>query len=86
MHKYPWVGITRQAADARVTSVERCCELFQHAEPDLLSVGGGGGHALSLDSDLRFGRTERCQTFENPSLCPAGEFEAKVVEVYGLKE
>lgn len=37
-----------------------------------------------LDRDFRYGKTEACQTFENPPLVPNGDFEVKVIEVYSL--
>lgn len=37
-----------------------------------------------LDHELRYGKTEPCQTFDNPPLTPNGDFEVKVIEVYSL--
>lgn len=42
------------------------------------------GQAIWMDENLRFGKTDRCQTFNNPPLCPSRDFEIKVMEVYGF--
>lgn len=42
------------------------------------------GQAIWLDENIRFGKTDRCQTFNNPPLCPSGDFEVRVLEVYGF--
>lgn len=42
------------------------------------------GQGLFLDQELQYGKTETCQTFDNPPLCPTGDFKIKVVEVYGI--
>ncbi|XP_076065977.1 GTPase-activating protein skywalker isoform X2 [Oratosquilla oratoria] len=82
--KYQWVGITRQQQGAAVSGVEHSAELFIHADNNMITIGGGKGQALMLDQELRFGKTEMCQTFDNPPLCPDTDFEVKVVEVYSL--
>lgn len=42
------------------------------------------GQAIWMDENIRFGKTDRCQTFNNPPLCPSGDFEIRVLEVYGF--
>lgn len=42
------------------------------------------GQAIWMDENIRFGKTDRCSTFNNPPLCPNGDFEIKVLEVYGF--
>uniref|UniRef100_A0A0P4W7R3 TLDc domain-containing protein n=1 Tax=Scylla olivacea TaxID=85551 RepID=A0A0P4W7R3_SCYOL len=82
--KYQWVGISRQQDDAAVSSVEHCAELFMHADNNMITIGGGNGQGIMLDHELRYGKTEPCQTFDNPPLAPNGDFEVKVIEVYSL--
>ena len=43
-----------------------------------------GGQGLTLNVELSGGKTERCNTFDNPPLCAGGDFRVKVVEVYTL--
>lgn len=42
------------------------------------------GQAIWMDENIRFGKTDRCQTFNNPPLCASGDFEIRVLEVYGF--
>lgn len=42
------------------------------------------GQAIWIDENIRFGKTDRCVTFNNPPLCPHGDFEIRVLEVYGF--
>ena len=42
------------------------------------------GTGIYLDSTLTYGKTESCSTFNNPPLCPEGDFTVSVIEVYGL--
>ncbi|MEE6506771.1 hypothetical protein FKM82_007845 [Ascaphus truei] len=44
-------------------------------------VGGGGGQALNIDADLNIGRTEHCETFDNPPLCQEN-FHIQHLEVW----
>ncbi|MCL4134597.1 UNVERIFIED_CONTAM: hypothetical protein GTU68_037307 [Idotea baltica] len=83
---YEWVGITQQRENSELSSVAHQSELFMHADNDMVSVGGGHGHGLMLDHDLQYGKTENCETFNNPPLCSTPDFEIKVVEVYSLGE
>lgn len=82
--KYQWVGISRQQDDATLSSVEHSAELFMHADNNMITIGGGNGQGIMLDHELRYGKTERCQTFDNPPLAPNGDFEVKVIEVYSF--
>lgn len=82
--KYQWVGISRQQDNAALSSVEHSAELFMHADNNMITIGGGNGQGIMLDRDFRYGKTETCQTFENPPLAPNGDFEVKVIEVYSL--
>lgn len=47
-------------------------------------AGGGGGQALSLDANLLWGRTEPCETFDNPPLCQEN-FKVQLLEVWGFQ-
>lgn len=47
-------------------------------------IGGGGGQALSIDADLNKGRTEHCETFDNPPLCEEN-FQIQQLEVWGCQ-
>ncbi|GJQ69830.1 hypothetical protein Trydic_g22381 [Trypoxylus dichotomus] len=76
--KYPWVGME---ADR---NVEHSAELFMAADAKMITIGGGEGQAIWMDENIRFGKTDRCQTFNNPPLCPSGDFEIRVLEVYGF--
>ncbi|CAL4124990.1 unnamed protein product [Meganyctiphanes norvegica] len=80
--RYEWVGINQQKSGG--PTLEHSAELFMHADNTMLSIGGGGGQGIQLDEELRFGKTEWCQTFNNPPLCPESDFEVKVIEVYSL--
>lgn len=43
-----------------------------------------GGQAIWMDENMRFGKTDSCTTFNNPPLCKSGDFEIRVLEVYGF--
>ncbi|CAG0918342.1 unnamed protein product [Notodromas monacha] len=87
--KFRWVGLSLMEAAAnsaaeQQASVLHAAELFQSGDRDMLAVGGGQGTALWLDGELRFGKSETCQTFDNPPLSSEQDFEVKVVEVFGF--
>ncbi|KAF2360707.1 TLDc domain [Trinorchestia longiramus] len=82
--KHQWVGITQQHQNAALSHVKHSAELFMHGDDDMITIGGGEGQGIFLDNELQFGKTETCQTFDNPPLCPTGNFEIKVVEVFGI--
>lgn len=42
------------------------------------------GQAIWMDENIRFGKTDSCKTFNNPPLCTSGDFEIRVLEVYGF--
>ncbi|KAF2905829.1 hypothetical protein ILUMI_00335 [Ignelater luminosus] len=75
--KYPWVGIDGD-------KVGHGAELFMAADSKMITIGGGEGQAIWMDENIRYGKTDRCQTFNNPPLCPSGDFEIRVLEVYGF--
>ncbi|XP_058808830.1 GTPase-activating protein skywalker isoform X2 [Phymastichus coffea] len=78
--KYPWVGMDT-ANDAKV---DHSAELFMAADSKMITIGGGDGQAIWMDENIRFGKTDRCSTFNNPPLCASGDFEIRVLEVYGF--
>ncbi|CAD6999469.1 unnamed protein product [Ceratitis capitata] len=59
-------------------------ELFMAADSKMITIGGGEGQAIWMDENIRFGKTDSCKTFNNPPLCPSGDFEIRVLEVYGF--
>lgn len=78
--KYPWVGIYGDK------NLGHGCELFMAADSKMITIGGGEGQAIWMDENIRYGKTDRCTTFNNPPLCPSGDFEIRVLEVYGFAE
>ncbi|XP_021272111.1 TLD domain-containing protein 2 isoform X1 [Numida meleagris] len=58
---------------------------FLKGDVDLLMIGGGSGKfGLWLDGDLHRGGSCPCETFNNESLSPRGEFCVQDLEVWGL--
>lgn len=82
--KHQWVGISQQQEDAGISSVKHSSELFMHGDSNMITIGGGNGNGIMLDQELRYGKTEKCDTFNNPPLTPKSDFEVKVIEVYSL--
>ncbi|XP_050552263.1 GTPase-activating protein skywalker isoform X9 [Spodoptera frugiperda] len=82
--KYPWVGCTTGADGKGEERVAHGSELFMAADSKMITIGGGDGQAIWMDENIRFGKTDRCSTFNNPPLCPSGDFEIRVLEVYGF--
>ncbi|XP_032592469.1 GTPase-activating protein skywalker isoform X1 [Drosophila grimshawi] len=76
--KYPWVGIEGDRG------LGHSSELFMAADSKMITIGGGEGQAIWMDENIRFGKTDGCKTFNNPPLCPSGDFEIRVLEVYGF--
>ncbi|XP_063703122.1 GTPase-activating protein skywalker [Culicoides brevitarsis] len=76
--KYPWVGIEGDQ------NLGHGSELFMAADSKMITVGGGEGQAIWMDENIRFGKTDSCKTFNNPPLCASGDFEIRVLEVYGF--
>ncbi|KAF4523265.1 hypothetical protein B566_EDAN006888 [Ephemera danica] len=84
--KYGWVGQNMIEDDDgnRTNDMGHAAELFMAADNHMITIGGGGGQAIWMDENIRFGKTEKCLTFNNPPLCPGGDFEIQVLEVYGF--
>ncbi|CRL00387.1 CLUMA_CG013655, isoform A [Clunio marinus] len=76
--KYPWVGIDSDK------NVAHASELFMAADNKMITIGGGDGQAIWMDENVRFGKSDACKTFNNPPLCASGDFEIRVLEVYGF--
>lgn len=76
--KYPWVGVEQE------TQVLHSNELFMAADQKMITIGGGDGQAIWMDENIRYGKTDKCSTFNNPPLCNGGDFEIRVLEVYGF--
>ncbi|KAL5280881.1 TBC1D24 family protein [Megaselia abdita] len=77
--KYQWIGI-----DGNDKGIGHGSELFMAADSKMITIGGGGGQAIWMDENIRYGKTDHCTTFNNPPLCPSGDFEIRVLEVYGF--
>ncbi|XP_056405516.1 TBC1 domain family member 24-like isoform X2 [Hyla sarda] len=58
--------------------------MFMSGNSQSIIVGGGGGQALNIDADLNIGRTQHCETFDNPPLCEEN-FHIQQLEVWGCK-
>ena len=59
---------------------------FMHATGTSLAIGGGGeGHGLQLDDELRHGSSYPCATFGNRGLAKTPEFICGTVEVWRFR-
>ena len=81
---FRWVGAERSVGDPATSALRHDQQLFQAADTSELTVGGGGGQAIWLDESLSRGRTERCETFDNPPLAAEANFEVACIEVFGF--
>jgi len=86
--KYEWVNKDQsddeEAEEAGGRRRDRAKELFMSADNTMVTVGGGGGTAIYLDENIRFGQTEKCDTFENTPLCSSRDFSINAIEVFGF--
>ncbi|XP_063891302.1 GTPase-activating protein skywalker isoform X5 [Helicoverpa armigera] len=82
--KYPWVGCLEEKVEGPTERTPHANSLFMAADNTMITIGGGDGQAIWMDENIRFGKTDRCSTFNNPPLCPSGDFEIRVLEVYGF--
>lgn len=62
----------------------KTASMFMSGNSQGVIIGGGGGQALSIDADLNKGRTEHCETFDNPPLCEEN-FQIQQLEVWGCQ-
>ncbi|XP_053551236.1 TBC1 domain family member 24 isoform X2 [Bombina bombina] len=63
----------------------KTASMFMAGSTDSIIIGGGDGQALYLDSDLNYGRTSHCNTFNNQPLC-SETFQISIIEVWGFKD
>ena len=56
-------------------------QFFQFGQPDCIALGGGGGFAIRIDGDLKFGSSRPSATFRNPTLSSAEEFMVETLEL-----
>jgi hypothetical protein len=68
----------------RVYKATRTNDHYQLAARDSLAIGGGGGFAIWLDSDLEHGVSHESCTFGNPPLGSSEDFEILGVELWGF--
>ncbi|KAG7336453.1 hypothetical protein KOW79_001146 [Hemibagrus wyckioides] len=78
-HLSPFLAARHFHLNARNTS------MFMAGNFDSVIIGGGEGNALYLDSELNYGRTASCSTFDNPPLC-SENFQIAVLEVWGFHD
>lgn len=94
-HKYAWVGMNPERQQSlmkgyngdnstKSKTIDHSAELFMAADSKMITIGGGDGQAIWMDENIRFGKTDHCSTFDNPPLCASGDFEIRVLEVYGF--
>ncbi|VUZ49528.1 unnamed protein product [Hymenolepis diminuta] len=58
---------------------------FISGDSDVLAVGCSNGRsALRIDASLNRGRSEPCETFDNPELTPTGDFFIYALELWSL--
>ncbi|CAH1245177.1 TBC1D24 [Branchiostoma lanceolatum] len=76
--RYQWVGLKGQD-----TSISQ--NMFISAARNRLTIGGGNGDAIQLDSDLERGFAGMCDTFNNPVLCRDKHFRCLELEVLGFR-
>ncbi|KAM4662835.1 TBC1 domain family member 24-like [Discoglossus pictus] len=62
----------------------KTASMFMSGNNEGIVIGGGGGQALNIDADLNIGRTEHCDTFDNPPLCQEN-FHITQLEVWGCQ-
>uniref|UniRef100_A0A8C5SKH0 TBC1 domain family member 24 n=1 Tax=Laticauda laticaudata TaxID=8630 RepID=A0A8C5SKH0_LATLA len=62
----------------------KTASMFMSGNQEGIIIGGGGGQALYVDANLNHGRTEHCETFDNPPLCQQN-FQVQLLEVWGFQ-
>ncbi|XP_062979319.1 TBC1 domain family member 24-like [Elgaria multicarinata webbii] len=62
----------------------KTASMFMSGTQEGIVIGGGGGQALFIDDNLLHGRTEHCETFDNPPLCQEN-FQVQLLEVWGFQ-
>ena len=85
--RYTWVFSDSSKIDASLSKQDRHArELFLCGQHDMISIGGGNGNGIYLDSTLNYGKTDKCLTFDNPPLCKEKDFQIAAIEVFGLSK
>nr|XP_005989350.1 PREDICTED: TBC1 domain family member 24-like isoform X2 [Latimeria chalumnae] len=62
----------------------KTASMFMSGDNEAIIIGGGGGQALHIDADIHHGRTQHCDTFDNPPLCQE-TFQIQELEVWGFQ-
>ena len=57
---------------------------LQGSSENLVVGAGGGQFGLWFDADLNKGRTQTCQTFNNPPLTPNSDFMVNCIECWAF--
>ncbi|KAH7941913.1 hypothetical protein HPB49_018501 [Dermacentor silvarum] len=76
--RYAWIGV------GSMHDVPHSAKLFMSANQTMILVGGGNGMGLYVDQSLENGRTEHCDTFDNPPLGSSHDFVVNILEVIGF--
>ena len=85
--KYAWIFAEGSSSAENLSKQERHArELFLCGQHDMISIGGGNGNGIYLDSTLNYGKTDKCLTFDNPPLCKEKDFQIAAIEVFGLSK
>lgn len=73
---YKWIGTQKRAINIQPNQ-----ELFLRATKTQLSIGGGNGDGILINSNLTSGYTSKCDTFENEPLSNTSDFQIAIIEV-----
>ncbi|XP_075721767.1 GTPase-activating protein skywalker-like [Rhipicephalus microplus] len=76
--RFAWIGV------GAVRDVPHSAKLFMSANQNMVLIGGGNGMGLYIDQSLENGRTEHCDTFDNPPLAASNDFAVNILEVIGF--
>ncbi|XP_038050129.1 GTPase-activating protein skywalker-like isoform X2 [Patiria miniata] len=81
--KFPWVGLSDRPDKG---PVDTASQLFMRGTRELLSIGGGDGEGLHLESDISNGWSEACRTYGNQPLSAKRNFQSEFIEVLAFHE
>ncbi|KAH6925889.1 hypothetical protein HPB50_011508 [Hyalomma asiaticum] len=76
--RFAWIGV------GATRDVPHSAKLFMSANQTMILIGGGNGMGLYIDQSLEKGRTEHCDTFDNPPLGSGNDFVVNILEVIGF--
>ncbi|KAH9282658.1 Nuclear receptor coactivator 7 [Echinococcus granulosus] len=69
----------------RKYSWSRKNSFFISGEPEVILIGcSNASSALRIDESLNRGRSQTCETFDNPELTPGGDFFIHTIELWSL--